>query len=113
MIKYLLFLLGSIFAASGVQFFKALKLPIHQVPSLNTVFELIFSWSFFLGILFYGLAFLVMLLLISNYPATKAIAGLTATYLLLNGVIGIVTGDLHSLRDYLAYGLILAGVYFL
>lgn len=112
MIKYLLFVLASILAATAVFFFRQIKLPPFSFGiSFFELFSIVKQPKMWVGVMLYGVAFLFFLYIVHSYEVSSAVPSLLGTYIIVLALMGhFILGEEVILQKIVAYSLIIAGI---
>lgn len=76
--KWLILILGIAFNASASVMVKFAMMPPRKFPSLREPISLLNNWPFWLGLIFYGVAFLLYAAALARFPLNIAYPTLTA-----------------------------------
>lgn len=76
--KWLILIMGIVFNASASVFVKLAMTPPRKFPSLSDPLNTLSNWPFWLGLIFYGLAFLLYAAALDRLPLNVAHPVLTA-----------------------------------
>lgn len=114
MIKYGLFLIGSLLACIGIYFLRRISFPVFSDITLMHLWRFIWQPDLWIGTFFYGGAFLVFLLILNKYEASSAVPALLGTYLITVSIFSIVVfSEAVTVSKLIAYALIIGGVFLL
>ncbi|MFN4164150.1 MAG: hypothetical protein ACK4GK_06220 [Ferrovibrio sp.] len=111
-VKYALFLVGALLASIGVYFLRRIDL-VSLVGNFTWqgLLGVVLDIDLWIGVFFYGLAFVVFLFIINRYEVSSAMPALMGVYIITLSVFSyFVFGDAMSLQKLAAYGLIIAGI---
>ena len=108
--KFLIYILIAVFSSMGAFFLKRINI---NFPFFKNIFVSVFylstDISFWLGLIFSGLAYLTYVYLIKSI-GLASIPGVLATNTLVLGVVGYLSGESISLKNVVGYFLLIAGI---
>ncbi|MCU1422415.1 MAG: multidrug transporter [Microbacteriaceae bacterium] len=110
--KWFVLVLGIALNASASLLIKVSSTPPRKLPSFSTPIGVWASnWTFWVGIVTYGLAFLVYVIALSLFPATVAHPVITAGAIAVVATIaGVVLGERLSLLMIIGIVVVMGGV---
>jgi small multidrug resistance pump len=111
-VKWLILVLGVLMNASASLLIKVSSMPPRKLPSFSTPVSVwIGNWWFWVGILAYGLAFLLYVFALSLFPATVAHPIITAGAIaIVATVAGLVLGETLSVLTIAGVIVVMVGV---
>jgi multidrug transporter EmrE-like cation transporter len=109
--RYILYIVASVFAAVGIIFLKKLDLQLFVRDGIYVGMTGVLTSKFFwFGTLLYGGAFAVFLVVINTYKISTSVPALLGVYIITLGVVGHAMGEELSARQLMAYILLVAGI---
>lgn len=109
--KYLLYVVASVFATVGVVFLKKLDLQLFVTEGAQAgIYAVLVNKFFWMGMVFYGLAFLGFLFIINTYKISSSVPALLGVYIITMGVAGYFLGEQVTGQKIVAYFLLIAGI---
>lgn len=109
--RYVLYVLASVLASVGIVFLRKLDLHLFARDGIYAGMAGVLSNKFFwLGMLFYGGAFVTFLVIINTYKISTSVPALLGVYIITVSIMGYVIGEELSVRHLIAYILLVAGI---
>jgi multidrug transporter EmrE-like cation transporter len=109
--RYLLYILASALAAVGIVFLKKLDLNLFVRDGIYPgIIGALSNKFFWMGMVLYGGAFVLFLVIINNYKVSTSVPALLCVYVITLGVVGYTMGEELSARQLIAYVLLVAGI---
>jgi hypothetical protein len=109
--RYLLYAVASILAAVGIVYLKKLDLQSFARDGIYSgIAGVLMNKYFWIGMLLYGTAFIAFLAIINSYKISSSVPALLGVYIITLGFVGYLIGEDLSLRQIVAYILLVVGV---
>lgn len=109
--RYVLYVLASVLASVGILFLRKLDLQLFVSDGIFVgMSSLLINKFFWLGMLFYGGAFVAFLVIINTYKISTSVPALLGVYIITVGVMGYMIGEELSIRHLIAYVFLIAGI---